>query len=297
MKKILAAAVLLQAFWTVAWAQQPGDDVSDYMQMIEDAMKSGKYSQGKFESWDARLKRISGEVLVKPAGAAEWSKIEGAIPLEMGDSVKTGSGGSAEIYLDDKGAMTLGCSTELEVSSVEQSDSIFTLIYGSLAAKIRHFLNEKFKMQVHTPSAVCAVRGTEFAVEYSRLGNETSVAVYDEGQVAVSALDEKGEPGQEYTLGKNTELIFKPSQKRFRPTAISRMSRHRSIVMAMRQRVTGLKKTWRPMTQTKRSALRDQALKRRVIRNQIKNSRLKGGAQRRAGKAVIRRKARAKRPV
>lgn len=292
MKKILAAAVLLQAFWTVAQAQQPGADASDsdYKQMLEYAMKSGKYNSS--ENWDTRLKRVSGEVFVKPAGGTEWSKIEGNIPLDREDSVKTGSDGIAEIYLDDKGAMTLGRNTEFEVSSVEQSDSIFTLKLGSIAAKIQHFLNEKLKMQVRTPSAVCAVRGTEFAVEYSQLGRETSVAVYDEGQVAVSTLDENGGAGQEYALEKNTELIFNPSQKRFRPTAISRMSRHRFIIMAMRQRVTGLKKTWRPMTQTRRSALRDQALKRRVIRKQIKNSRLKSGAQGRAGKAVIRRKAR-----
>ncbi|MCX5785786.1 MAG: FecR family protein [Elusimicrobia bacterium] len=293
MKKILVLAIL--ACWTAARAQQPGSDSPDYKQIMEDAMKSGKYGQGNSESWDARLKRVSGEVSVKPEGADEWSKIEGAMPLEKGDSVKTSSDGTAEIYLDDKGSMTLGRNTELEFVSVEKTESSFTLKAGSIAAKIQHFLNEKFKMQVKTPSAVCSVRGTEFAVEYSQLGKETSVAVYDEGKVAVNALDEKEEPGQEYLLEKNTELTFKASQKHFRPMPLAKMTRYRAGVILMRQRMKTLKKTWLPASQANRSALRDQALKRHIIRRQIK---VKNGAKKHAVKAGASRKAKtkAKRP-
>lgn len=258
-------------------------------------MKSSKYSQGQTENWDARLKRVSGEVFVKQESSEEWSKIEGSIPLEYSDSVKTGSDGTAEIYLDNKGAMTLGRSTELEVSSIDQTDSIFKLKTGSIAAKIQHFMNEKFKMQVHTPSAVCAIRGTEFAVEYSPFGMATGVAVYDEGKVAVSLIDEDGAAGQEYTLEKNTELTFKPSQKHFRPTALAKMARYRAGVILMRQRVTALGKTWRPVSQTKRSVLRDEALKRRIIRRQIKNSKPKTGG--RAVKSGVRPKARRAAPA
>ncbi|HAF94716.1 MAG: hypothetical protein A2X34_06315 [Elusimicrobia bacterium GWC2_51_8] len=294
MKIILAAALLLQTFCIAAFAQQPGADASDNKQAPEYAVKP-KYSRSQAENWDTRLKRISGDVFVKPAGVEEWSKIEGHIPLDQQDSVKTGSDGIAEIYLDDKGAMTLGRNTEFEVSSTKLSDSVFTLKLGSIAAKIQHFLNEKLKMEVRTPAAVCAVRGTEFAVEYYQLGKETSVAVYDEGKVAVSTFDAKGEAVWEYTLEKNTELTFKPLQKRFRPAAISKMARYRTGVADMRKRITTLKKTWLPVSQANRSALRDQALKRRVMRNQIKSSGLKSGVKGRAGKAAARRKARQER--
>ena len=295
MKKILVPAIL--AFCTAAHAQLPGADNPEYQKMIENAMKSGKYSQGGLQNWDVRLKRVAGEVFVQPEGAAEWSKIEGAIPLETGDSVKTGSDGSAEIYLDDKGAMALGRSSELKISSVDQSDSIFSLVSGSFAAKIQHFLNEKFKMQIHTPTAVCSVRGTEFAVEYSQLGKETSAAVYDEGKVVISPLDEKGEQGQEYTLEKNTELTFKSSEKHFRPAALAKMTRYRAGVILMRQRMKTLKRTWLPTSQDNRSALRDQALNRRIVRRQINGS--KNGARKHAVKAGARRKtkAKAKRPA
>ena len=143
--------------------------------------------------------------------------------------------------------------------------------FGNLAAKIQHFLNEKFKMQVRTPSAVCAVRGTEFAVEYSQLGKETGVAVFDEGRLAVSPLDEKEQPKSEYMLEKNTELTFTPTQKRFRPVPLARMARYRTSVAAMRLRLTTMKKTWKPVSSARKEAIRAKIFKRNVIRREINN--------------------------
>jgi len=124
---------------------------------------------------------------------------------------------------------------------------------------------------VRTPSAVCAVRGTEFAVEYSQLGKETGVAVFEEGRLAVSPLDEKEQPQSEYTLEKNTELTFTPAQKRFRPVPLARMARYRTSIAAMRLRLTAMKKTWKPMSDTRKEAIRAKIFKRNVIRREIDN--------------------------
>jgi len=254
----------------------------DYQKMVQQAMKAGNSgSQSQAEGWDARLKVISGSVMVKTGDSEEWSAITGVMPLDPNDSVKTASDGIAELYLDDKGAMAIGRNTELEISSLDQGDTVFTLASGSLVAKVKHFLNEKFRMQVRTPSAVCAVRGTEFAVDYSKLGKETSVAVFDEGRVVVtpnleaeasngvaSRASNTGATAQEYTLEKNTELSFGPSQKRFHPVPIARMSRHRGELGTMRTRVLALK-GWQPRSAQRRAQLRDIALKRKVIRRQL----------------------------
>jgi len=243
---------------------------SDYRKMMEQVMKTGgTQAQAESQSWDARLKVISGSVMVKTVEKDEWSAITGEIPLDPNDMVKTASDGVAEIYLDDKGAIAVGRNTELEISSLEQEDAVLTLSFGSLAAKIKHFLNSKHKFQVRTPSAVCAIRGTEFAVEYSQLGKESAFAVYDEGRVAVNqAEDASGQPPQEYLLEKNTEIVFNPAQKRFRPGSISRMGRHRGAMLNMRKRLPALK-GWKPRSAAKRAELRDRALKRRVIRKEL----------------------------
>ncbi|MBI5744048.1 MAG: FecR domain-containing protein [Elusimicrobia bacterium] len=261
---------------------EEGGDGQDYRKMMQEMLKANGSSQGQSESWDARLKVVSGTVMVKPANSEEWSKITGEIPLESDDAVKTESDGVAELYLDDKGAIALGRNTQVDMTSLEQGDSVFTLNFGSLTAKIKKFLNEKFKMQVRTPSAVCAVRGTEFAVEYSQMGKETSVAVYDEGRVAVTPEGEGAGSAQEYTLEKNTEISFGPNNKRFRPVALAKMARYRGGVAQMRGRVAAFK-NWKPRSQARRAALRDQALKRKIIRRQLKDRKqVKGKARRKA---------------
>ena len=265
-------------------AAQSDMSQEEYQKMVQQAMKSGGSSgQSQAEGWDVRLKAVSGTVMVKPADAEEWSNIEGLMPLDPGDSVKTASDGIAELYLDDKGAVAIGRNSELELSSLDQTDTVFTLSFGSLVAKVKHFLNEKFKMQVRTPGAVCAVRGTEFAVEYSKLGKDTSMAVFDEGRVVVtpnleaeassgvaSRASNSGAAAQDYTLEKNTELSFGPSQKRFHPVPLARMARYRGTLGTMRTRVLELK-GWRPRSEQRRSQLRDQALKRKIVRRQIGN--------------------------
>lgn len=286
---VLASSLALAA---AAGAQEM--DEQDYRKMLDQAMKSGSYAQSQAENWDARLKVVSGTVMVKTVEKEEWSRVEGELPLDPNDVVKTGGDGIAEVYLDDKGVISLGRNTELEISSTEQTDTVFSLNFGSLAAKIKHFLNDKLKMQVRTPSAVCAVRGTEFAVEYNQLAKETLAAVFDEGRLAVQQSDESAKDNQEYTLEKNTEIVFSPSQRRLRPVPLARMARHRGAVTAMRSRLAGLK-GWKPRSLEKRAALRDRALKRNVIRRQIKDP--KAGQKSSKGakaKAAARAKARAK---
>lgn len=245
----------------------------DYRGMMEQAMKSGSYSQGQTQTWDARLKVVSGEVMMKSVDTPDWVKVAGEVPLDPNDTVKTSADGLAELYLDDKGVISLNRNTELEVSSLDQDDSVFSLAFGSLVAKVKHFLSEKQKFKVRTPSAVCAVRGTEFAVEYSQMSKESGVGVFDEGRVAVMQADESGETGQEYLLEKNSEILFNPSQKRFRAVPLSRMGRHRGVLTGVRKRLLGLK-GWRPRSATRRAELRSAALKRKVMRKDL------GGGQR-----------------
>ena len=278
-KTVLFSALL--AAGASASAQDEDMDNQEYRQMLQQAMKTGNYSQNQAQSWDARLKVVSGTVMVKTIQGDEWSQITGEMPLDPNDVVKTTANGVAEIYLDDKGVMALGRNTELEISDLVQEDAVFTLNFGSLVAKIKHFLNERIKMQVRTPAAVCAIRGTEFAVEYSMMNKESSVAVFDEGRVAVNQVGESGKDSQEYLLEKNTEIRFSPDQKRFRPAPLSRMGRHRGSLGTMRTRLIAMK-GWKPRSLTRRAELRNVALKRKLIRRQLKDGKAKPKAKAKA---------------
>jgi hypothetical protein len=260
-------------------------------------MKSPRYDQDQGLNWDARLKSVSGTVSVKSAGSDTWSLLDAGVemPLNSEDSLKTGSDGTAELYLDDKGVFYINRNSELEVTSIDQSDTSLALKLGSLAAKVKHFLSDRFKMQVRTPSAVCAIRGTEFAVEFSQLSKESGVAVYDEGRLAVTPVDDSGTPGQEYTLEKNTELVFNAAQKRIHPVPLSRMLRHRSQFSGLRARLLELKKNWKKISPAERAQLRDRALKRRVQRKEL-GSKVSPSRAAKVNKAGVRR-ARARKAV
>ena len=260
---------------------QVGDEAG--RQLLEKAMKSGNYGQSQSQSWDARLKVVSGTVMVKTVAGDEWSRITGEMPLDPNDVVKTSADGVAEVYLDDKGAIALGRNTELGITDLEQEDAVFSLNTGSLVAKIKHFLNPKQKLQVRTPAAVCAIRGTEFAAEYAPMGKEASFAVFDEGRLAVTQSEDPGGEAQEYLLEKNSELRFSPSQKRIRAIPLSRMGRHRGALGTVRARLSALK-GWKPRSVTTRAELRNKAL-RKVIRKQLKDGGVNKPKAKRGAKA------------
>ena len=265
-------------------AQNPPAGENAYREVMMKTMQSGNYDQDQTQSWDARVKKVSGEVLVKASEGETWSVLAGEMPLDAGDRVKT-AGGVAEITLDDQGVITLGRNSEFEVLALTKADSIFSLKFGGIAAKIQHFLDEKLKLQVRTPSAVCAVRGTEFAVEYSQLGKDTAVAVYDEGIVAASPLDAKGAAQGEYLLQKNTEISFAPAQKRFRSAPISRMSRYKTTVIAMRKSLPALKKNWKPLAGGRKGSIRESVFKKASMR---RGKDLREAPRKKSGRAVQR---------
>ncbi|MDT8287754.1 MAG: FecR family protein, partial [Elusimicrobiales bacterium] len=163
-----AAKLLFLPLFAVLAAAPCAAQSDEYRKMLDEAMKSGGPAGGQPVQWDARLKKISGEVLLKSSEAAEWVAVGSAeVPLDPDDSIKTGSSGAAEIYLENQGVIALGRNTEFEVRTMEKEDTSFRLVLGSIIAKIEKFAMKKRKLSVRTPSAVCAVRGTEFAVEHS----------------------------------------------------------------------------------------------------------------------------------
>lgn len=247
-------------------AQSP----EEYRKLLDEAMKSGGPSGGQPVQWDARLKRISGEVLLKSSEAAEWVALESAeVPLDPDDSVKTGASGAAEIYMENQGVIAISRNTELELSALEKDESELKLLTGAIVAKIEKFAMKKRKFSVRTPSAVCAIRGTEFAVEHSRFNSETAAAVFDEGNVSFIPLDKDGKELGEYILEPNTEIFASSQIKRHKAVRLARMMKHRGQMSANRERVRALRTAWKPLSMERRDAVRRAALRRNIRRPEL----------------------------
>lgn len=253
-----------------------------YQEMIEEALEKAAMQGKKAEQWDARMDSVQGYVYVQTQEnkAGTWYEARPGMPLEDGDKVKVGSPGSAELTLSDGGVIYLNSNTDLEIESLDRQKSSFFLAMGSLVAKIESFIKSAartrdcpecrgsgglFGMSIRTPTAVAAVRGTEFGVEYSPFTGETCVGVFDEGSVAVTPADQ---PDNEIMITQNREAVFKHGLRRIAVKRLERMSRHKMRISRARTRLKTLKRKWKKMTPAKRKKMRRLIMKKKAIRRE-----------------------------
>lgn len=131
---------------------------------------------------------LKGAVEIKPA-AGSWAPALKGRPLSEGDAVRTGKGAWCELLFRDGSFIKLDgesetAAEELKAGPLERFFS-FSFLRGKalwLAGKVSP--GRKSGFRVRTPSAVCAVRGTDFSVSVSTAG-ETTVGLF-EGRLAIS---------------------------------------------------------------------------------------------------------------
>ncbi|OGR50952.1 MAG: hypothetical protein A2049_03600 [Elusimicrobia bacterium GWA2_62_23] len=133
---------------------------------------------------------LNGPVTVRKAGAQDWGPASKGLPLAEGDRLRTGANSWCELLFKDGTYVKLEADSETAAEELK-SDAAgrsfsFSFLKGKalwMAARLKWKAASRFS--VRTPSAVCAVRGTDFTVIVSTSG-ETSVGLF-EGKVAVSS--------------------------------------------------------------------------------------------------------------
>lgn len=98
--------------------------------------------------------------------------------IQIGDIVRTKSRSKAEILFKDGSILRLASSTRVKVTEYiigkEQSSSVINLFRGKIQSKVSKTLGRLFgfkkrnRFEVHTPTAVVGVRGTDFFTFYQR---------------------------------------------------------------------------------------------------------------------------------
>lgn len=115
----------------------------------------------------ARLVHAGGDVTIESKAGGRLAK-SGAALIE-GDSVTTAAGATAIIELPDGSRLKLRASSRLAVTLPGPKSTLTEvfLSFGSVFAKVtKRRTGQQFN--VRTPSAVAAVRGTEFFTAYGR---------------------------------------------------------------------------------------------------------------------------------
>jgi len=121
---------------------------------------------------------IAGDVQVKRTGDSAFAELKVNDMLYAGDNIKTGPGSRAGIVTKGGAEVKLNENSTFELESSGKVRDLIKLSVGQLWTRMLH---KMAKINVRTPSAVCAVRGTEADIEQRSL---LTVKVY-EGHVDV----------------------------------------------------------------------------------------------------------------
>jgi hypothetical protein len=137
---------------------------------------------------------LNGNVLVRDNSSATWENGANGMTLAAGSQVKTTSESQALLTFFEGSTIRLGSDTELEIEQANRVDDQYTTIVlkqylGQTWSIVVKLTDPRSKYEIHTPSAVAMVRGTQFATSVNDNGN-TQVQV-NEGVVAVEGSGEE----------------------------------------------------------------------------------------------------------
>ena len=174
-----------------------------------------------------RIQVLVGDVQFWDRGGETWEPAGQGQKLEVGDMVKTGESSYAEIA-GEGNIIRVNANSRIRMSTSivnEEKSSSVSLFLGSLFLKIQKLRKDGGGFAVETPTAFCAVRGTQFVVA-SGYDGETLVQVTD-GTVTLRG-DEK-----EVTINRDEESVVKMGGE---PSPVARLKKRAWERWAMESR-------------------------------------------------------------
>jgi len=128
---------------------------------------------------------VKGQVLLLRAGQQAEARVQD--PLYVADAVETGPDSRAKLFFRDDSVLNLGAQSRVRVqeylysTDTDRSRAVYDLLEGSLKAAVG-----RSDLEIHTPTAVAAARGTRFLVVLQEAAGRTDTLIMVlEGEVAV----------------------------------------------------------------------------------------------------------------
>ncbi len=165
-----------------------------YLMLI--LMTMGVYgAQAKRSS--AKIKFLVGTVKLMHKGKIHWQTAHFNDRVYQGDRIRTELSSRVELQMPDGSVIKINENSVFDVKEIktpqnEHADKMsFTLWVGSLFAKFQKIVEQRQSRIIESPSAVVAVRGTQFDLQVDR-NQTTTVRVY-EGRVSFRSKQAAGE--------------------------------------------------------------------------------------------------------
>ena len=140
---------------------------------------------------DARILAVAGTVQLTRAGGDTVPEAAGGTPIQLGDRLSTGADSSVAVQFADGSVVTLHQRSEMRFDHLSAHgetgmvDSRLRLIEGRLDTQVEPAVGPGSRFEIHTPSAISAVRGTNYRAAVLDQRGASAIEVTG-GQVAVS---------------------------------------------------------------------------------------------------------------
>jgi hypothetical protein len=204
----------------------------------------------------ARFGKVTGTVQVLSQGVSHWVDAHVDLPIEVGDQIHVDEDSEAELSITKNALWILQPDTDVIIGHTTTQDGQLTLSQGMLLGKFEPASNGLTgTWEFNTPLGVCAVRGTEFAIEYIDKGG-THLAVF-KGAVDLQPAETASQTFPFVTVNTHQEGVLRSGgavkiSNTFSPTILSAQGHLRQL----QKRFNEIAHVWSPLTEEYRKALR-----------------------------------------
>ena len=125
------------------------------------------------EKMSAVVVYVNGDVQIKRADSKDFAALKVNDALSPGDSIKTAAGAKASLVSKGGAEIRINENSTFDVPGKNENANTFSLMAGQVWSRMLH---KMAKLSVRTPSAVCAIRGTEADISQTDI---MTVKVYE----------------------------------------------------------------------------------------------------------------------
>ncbi|MFC1521038.1 FecR domain-containing protein [Elusimicrobiota bacterium] len=279
--KLIFNLVIAALFLVPPVYAQEDDMIQSGNPYIETATDMNEESEAETEERQIYIVESEGEVFIE-TNDGEIHTVEPGIEeisLSEGDRVKTNEGGRATIQIDDDNTIDLEDNSEFELTDISETFTKLSLGFGRLLAKFEEAIEKRRRTNIITPTAVLAIRGTEFSVDASAdedtLGG---LAVY-EGEIEAELTSHPDKP--KLRVKNDQEIDFIRRGPKPKPRKLKRFLKHKQRLAKFRQKHKKMAEKFKNMPPGKRKLMRNKAkhkrkaLKKHRIKKQLKKKKMK----------------------
>lgn len=120
-------------------------------------------AQSPLFALDLIISNLQGTVEIQKKNQTTWQKAQAGVILKTGDRIRTGRRSRAHTISQEGHKVTIKEKTVLEISKLGPLEWEFNQEKGRVKLKVAKLASNQ-SLRVKTPTALCAVRGTEFEV-------------------------------------------------------------------------------------------------------------------------------------